>query len=65
MSQVVLQTPVPASDSEMLVVGAALIWFFVMLFLARRIDRLSKHCGEVVSFLAFVLGLLLLVVLLT
>jgi hypothetical protein len=59
-----LQTPVPASSSEMLAAVAALIWFVAMFVMARRLVRKWKHFGEFISFLLYVIGLLLLVTLL-
>lgn len=64
MSEIVLQTPVPASGSEILVAVAGLIWFIAMFLIARRFVRKWKHFGDIVSFLVYVVGLLFLVILL-
>jgi len=64
MSEVALQTPVPASSSEMLTAVAAVIWFVAMFLMARRLVKKWKHFGEFVSFLLYVIGLLFLVTLL-
>jgi hypothetical protein len=64
VSEIVLQTPVPASGSEMLAGVAALIWFVTMFLVAHRFVRRWKHFGDIVSFLVYVIGLLCLVILL-
>lgn len=64
MSQIVLQTPISTSGSEMFATVAVLIWFLAMFLIACRFVRKWKHFGDIVSFLVYVLGLLFLVILL-
>jgi hypothetical protein len=64
MSQIVLQTPIPASGSEVLIAIAVLSWILGMFLLTRRFGKTWKLFGEIGSFLLYMLGLLFLVILL-
>jgi len=64
VSQVVLQTPVPSSGSEMFAAVAVLIWFVAMFLLGYRFHKKWKHFGDIASFLVYVVGLVFLVFLL-
>lgn len=48
----------------MLLIIGAVVWFLVMFIVGRRLDKTKKRHGEVISFLVFVAGLLVLLFLL-
>ena len=59
-----LQTPVPTSESEIVLVAAVLIWLLAVLYIARRFAHKSRFLGEVLTFVVFVAGVLVLLYLL-
>lgn len=63
MQSVVFQTPVPTAGSEMWGAVAVLFWIIAVLLLSRRLSRIWRYFGDVVSFLLFFLGLLFLEIL--
>ena len=63
MPQIVFQTPIPTQGSEEIVAVAVIVWFFIILLLSRRLGKVLKHFSDIVSFLLYFLGLLLLVIL--
>jgi hypothetical protein len=63
LPQVVFQTPIPTQGSEEIVVVAVIVWFFIILLLSRRLGKVLKHFGDIVSFLLYFLGVLFLAIL--
>jgi len=59
-----LQSAIPALESEMLLIIAAIVWFLVMFTISRRMDKKKKRHSEAISFLVFVAGLLVILSLL-
>ena len=56
----ILQTPVPTSESEIVLVAAVLIWLLAVWMITRRFAHKLKFLGEVSQFLLFVAGVLIL-----
>lgn len=63
MSQIALQTPIPAQGFEALVAVAIVFWLFVVLLSAHRFGKMWKYFGGIISFLVYVLGVLFLEIL--
>ena len=59
MSPVVFQTPIPTAGSEMSAAIAVLFWVLVVLVLSRRFNRIWRYFGDIISFLVYFVGLLL------
>jgi hypothetical protein len=56
----VFQTPIPAAGSEIWIGIAILLWTGAVVLLSRRFSKMWRYFGEIVSFLVYVLGLVLL-----
>lgn len=63
MQQIAFQTPIPALESEAILAVAVLIWIIAAFLFARRFSRIWHHVGEIISFLVFFAGLLLIAIL--
>jgi len=63
MPQIMLQTPIPTSNSELLAGVAVLFWFIAVMLLGRSFRKIWRHFGDIFSFLVYVLGLIVLEIL--
>jgi len=60
---VVFQTPIPTAGSEMTIAIAILFWVLLMLLVSRRFRRICGYFEDIISFLVYFLGLVLLEIL--
>ncbi len=60
---VIFQTPIPTAGSEMTIAIAILIWILLVVLISRRFRRIWGYFGDIISFLVYFLGIVLLEIL--